>query len=371
MMDGTEQLVDTDVDVPAGASDAKLSEEGRDALAAQIGPILDKVQDTEFNEPDPDAPIDPDPEVASDEDVVPDPDAENKEDAGSDNQPESEDEPKTEEADAPESTLPAAYRRSLKAVGWQEDEIDKFWAGDPELAMKTFERVHMGRNKETADWARLGRQIRQGAEPAPVAAAPADQSAGGSAGGLMPIDVEALVEQYGGNEDMIKAIVGPVNSAINTLNAALPEVQAGVAAIRQSKQDTLGQQIEDFYGSTELVPYAKVYGNLKDGLTEDQQTNRHKMLGLADDMRAGASVSGRDLSPGEAMEMAHAAVASDYKAEAIRTEIKKSTKKRAAGVTLKPNKSNKTAADSSVGGRRGLEQKVKSALLAAFPSEDF
>lgn len=93
------------------------------------------------------------------------PAAEEKPEEGDETPPPNETEepkPKTEEA-APalaDSTLPAAYFRTAKARGWTDEEITQFHKANPDLSLKTFERMHESRTKEIQEWAELGRKNR-------------------------------------------------------------------------------------------------------------------------------------------------------------------------------------------------------------------
>lgn len=277
-------------------------------------------------------------------------------------EPGEEDESEAVEPIKGEPTLPAAYHRSLIASEWTEDEITQAYAANPEGTLRFAEKVHRTRNAQTAQFAEAGRRARQ------TAVAPAPAAEPKRAEGLMtPVDVDAMVEKYG-NEEVIRALSTPVNAAIAQINDMLPKVQQSVKAAQQARYETLNTQIEGFFTGDELKPYAEVYGVSGDTpLTETQQKNRNKVLEDADAICAGAALQGRQFTVGEAMMLAHDSVASDFKAELIRKEIKGKTKKRAKGKSLKPTgRKTRSGSDGKPSTRKQLEQKVEVGLKGVF-----
>jgi hypothetical protein len=267
-------------------------------------------------------------------------------------------------------TLPAAYRRSLKAYEWTDEEIDANLKTFGTKFIETAGRIHKNRNAEIADWAERGRQARQAAQPQPQQGQQQQQQTAAPASGLKPVDAAALKQKYG-SEDLIDEIVGPVNAAIEQINnTILPAVQQTQARSQQAEMDMLSRQIDGFFGGKELEPYRNVYGDpAKSKLTKEQIDTRNKVLEMADALVGGAERAiGRKLSFGEAMQMAHDHVSSGFKEQAVRTAIKSQLKTRNKGITLKPSGRSTTTANS--GGapktRSDLERKVSQGLKAAF-----
>jgi hypothetical protein len=120
-------------------------------------------------------------------------------------------------------TLPAAYRRSLKAYEWTDEEIDANLKTLGTKFIETAGRIHKNRNVEIADWAERGRQSRTQSAQQQQTQAPQQQQST-EATGLKPVDAAALKKQYGADE-LIDAIVGPVNATIEQINKMLPAVQ--------------------------------------------------------------------------------------------------------------------------------------------------
>ena len=149
----TEQLVEEGTVVPNEVEETKLSDESRDTLAKKIGPMLDEVRG---DEPDPD-----DTEELDEGTTATEGDADTEQEATEDESTEGDESKEAAETgDEPvESTLPVAYRRSMKAHGWTDEEIANFCALDNDKAMQVAERIHTDRNAVTAEFARIGRTL--------------------------------------------------------------------------------------------------------------------------------------------------------------------------------------------------------------------
>lgn len=261
-------------------------------------------------------------------------------------EPEADGDDSSDEDEPEPSTLPAAWRRSAKARGWSDEEIDRFWKADTELASKTFEPMHASRVAETNEWASLGRAARdqqQSQQAPPVEPKPAAPAVP-SAGSLSLVDVEKLTEQYG-NEELVNLIAGPVNEVIRRMNETLPIINQGVEAVQQAQRATLSRQLDAFFGGEDMKSYVDAYGESFDSLTQEQQDRRFKVVEMADALMYGAAQQHRKLPIDEALTLAHEASSSDLQEKAIRTKIKKSVTKRSRGRTLKPSQRGKQATD--------------------------
>ena len=267
------------------------------------------------------------------------------------------------EADKPveqPSTLPDSWRRSLKARGWDDETIDNFWTERPDLAATVFEKVHVSRNEELSQWAALGRAHRAIPEAsAVVAPKPTEKPA------LTAIDVEALVAQSGGSEEVIRAFADPLNRVIEQLNQVVPHVQRSVEDAKARAQETLGAQVEAFFGRDDAKPFSAVFGESAKNLTAEQLAARGQVLEQADALMAGALLQGRKLAVEEALEMGFDIVTSDQKIQAARSELRKSVKKRAKGLTLKPS-ARRSAPATGKRSRAQLESVVEEGLTKIF-----
>jgi hypothetical protein len=260
------------------------------------------------------------------------------------------------------STLPAAYVRSAKARGWTDEEISGFHTANPDLSLKTFERMHASRVSEVQEWAELGRKVRQGETPVP-AAAPASTPAPTPA--LAPINVQEMVEKYG-NEDLIKELAGPINAAIAALGPVVQDAMSSREQTKQTQKDALAKTVQDFFTATDMAPYAEAYGKNLNALTPVQIEMRSKVLETADALIAGATFQGRKLSVQEALVLAHDSVASGMKETIIRDQIRTKVQKRAKGISLKPTAQGRANAGAPPRDRAELVSRTEDRLSRAF-----
>ena len=266
-----------------------------------------------------------------------------------------------------DTTLPAAYHRTAKARGWTDQEISDFHKANPDLAIKTFERMHESRTKEINEWAELGRKNRQPSTPAtpnPAPAAPAPTSTPASA--LRPINVAEMVEKYG-NQELIEALAGPLNQAIEALTPIIADTQRNQATAKQTAQEGLNKTIEGFFGSAEMKPFSAIYGPASFAAkTPEQAAKFEKVLETADALIAGAAFQGRTLDVLEALVLAHDSVASGIKENIIRDAIRKDVTKRGKGITLKPTAQGRRAQGGPPRDRQELLARTEDRLAGAF-----
>jgi hypothetical protein len=277
-------------------------------------------------------------------------------------------EEKPVEAAAPgASTLPAAYIRTAKARGWTDDEIASFVKQGPDVALKMFERMHESRVKEVQEWAELGRKVRQAPVQPPVVSqtAATTQNPLAPAASLQPINIQEMVEKYG-NEELVKALAGPVNAAIALLNPIVQDATASRAQARQAQMETLAKTVQDFFTDANMAPFAETYGKDLGTLTPAQVETRSKVLETADALIAGAAYQGRQLSVQDALTLAHDSVSSGTKETIIREQIRKNVVKRGKGLTLKPTAQGRRDAGGAPKDRQELIGRTEDRLSKAF-----
>jgi len=248
-------------------------------------------------------------------------------------------------------TLPEAYRRSLKAYGWKDEEIDQNLEAMGDKFVQTAERIHGNRNAELQQWAKAGREARDaqqkpgqtdesteqpnGRKPAQPATPQQQPSR------LEPVDAAKLKEEYG-DDEMVDSIVTPVNAAIEAINAVLPGIQQIQQDAQQQQVQQVANQVEKFFGQDDLAPYQQLYGNSEEGLKEEQLQHRNQVLDTAFNLMTGAeTLHGQTMPLDEAMSYAHEIVAKDMKVTQARQGVKKEAKKRNRGLTQKPSRRGK------------------------------
>lgn len=273
-----------------------------------------------------------------------------------------------DEHDPNAPTLPDSHRRSLKAYGWKDEEIDQNLRALGAGFISTAARIHENRNAELAHYAAAGRSARDQQTPTQESRVP---SSGTSSvpNGLQRIDAAALKEKYG-DDDLVDALVGPVNATVDAINKMLPTLQAGQQAAQQAEVDRVGAAIESFFNTDALKPYQSLYGSVKTGLTEANVQVRNRVLETAYDLITGASALRQQHIPlEEGLTLAHELVSKDFKTTAVREGIKKEAKKRQRGLSLKPSKTRTQAMRDPSGtprNRAELEARTRDRLRAVF-----
>jgi hypothetical protein len=219
--------------------------------------------------------------------------------------------------------------RAAVHQGWTKEDVKEFFEASPELAMRTFAKIHESTNKLSADFAKLGR-----VEPEKKAPDPAKQTATEAE---EDTTLAALKEEYGDDSAMVKAF--------ESLQAKLVEATKvqEQAAPAPEPDSAVQATVDKFFTDPSLKPYAEFYGEGKvaNKLTVEQMNNRFAMLEMADQIIAGGESQGREVTPEQAMELAHLSVSEKVRTQALRNELKSKVVKRSKGVTLKPRK-NKT-----------------------------
>lgn len=277
---------------------------------------------------------------------------------------ESQEEPEAAaESDDTAPTLPDAYRRSLKAYDWTDEDIDANLKALGHKFIETAQRIHANRNAEVAQWAAAGRAARNQQQQQPPATGQAAPASGPQA--LQPVDVTKLKEQYG-DDELIDAIVNPVNAAIEQINAIVPQIQHSQQAAQMAELEALGRQVEAFFTGDDLKPYREIYGDASKTLAPQQIEARNKVLELADALVIGMKLQGRKVSLSEALTLAHDSVAGEFKVKQAKAEIKGALKKREKGITLKPGNKKPAAREGVVRTRSDLERKVAQGLRGVF-----
>jgi hypothetical protein len=269
----------------------------------------------------------------------------------------------TETTSGKSPTLPEAYRRSLAAYGWTDDEIDNNLELLGGKFVEVASNIHAKRNAEVAQWADAGRKARDEG----VAAQQAQQGpvVNGVPQTLQPIDLTKMKEKYG-EEEMLEEIINPVNNTIAALNAVLPQIQQGVQSIEQTQMDAATSRVHQFFDSDKLSAYRKFYGGAEHERTPEQLEVRRQVLDDAVMIMAGASASHREFTLEQALEMAHDKASSTFREQAVRKGIKRETKKRNRGITQKPSRRRSSSKESGPPTRAQLERKIGGMLKKVF-----
>ena len=298
------------------------------------------------------------------ETAAPDEKTEEKKDESEPASSEASSDKKEEPAPTTGPVLPAAYRRSLKAYEWTDDEIDNALKNGGDGFVNSAAKIHATRSKEVAQWAELGRKAKA-QQQAPSTPQPSTSVAADN-GVLAPIDPVALKKVYG-DEPLIDRLVTPLNAAISRINAFtqkhIPVIEQYQQQSQQAAQDSLTKSVDSFFADSSLKEFHDHYGKESSKLSPEQTQARIKVLEMADALVGGANVQGRRLGLNEALQLAHDATSSDVKTQTVRQQIASDLQKRQAGMTLRPSA---RGAAPSRNPSKDLKATVKTGLKAAF-----
>ncbi len=356
--------IETAVDAPANGSGTEVnsSTPDRSALEARVAESLKTIR--EIDEPVAEQPVEVKETATETAEETPSETAE--EPKTEDNQAETqEQQPEAKKPTGP--ILPDAYRRSLKAYDWSDEEINAAFKANPLEFTVTAQRLHSNRNKETQQWAELGRQSRT-TEPQPKTEPQANPYVDSKTGQFKPINTAEIAEKHGVSEELIADLVAPINAILAHQNSILPDLNNSIQAVQRSRTEQLTKQVDSFFSGPELKQFQEAYGKDSASLNEAQIETRNKVLEMADALVVGAARQGRKLTVNDALLMAHDHVSSGLKTVAIRKEIQKSVTTRNAGITLRPTAAGKGGGVSTgpAKSKSEMEARTKARMAAVF-----
>jgi hypothetical protein len=264
--------------------------------------------------------------------------------------------------------LPAEYIRAAVHQGWTADEVAALHKQNPDLALKTLSNLYASTNSASAEWAAIGRA------KATTQPTPAPESAKVDTG----VDVTALEKEYGADDPLVKQIKvldAFVRKSVAVTPAAAP-VQNDFDAVRQAQVNAeTAKQVDGYFhepGMETNAALATFYGKAPIGaewrshLTPVQLQNRAAVMQEADAIMAGATLQGRTMTVGEALDRAHSIVAKSVLEAEVFAKVKASVSKRGNSLTIQPSKSGTTQAAAVTSGkpatREELEQRVEQRL---------
>lgn len=332
----------------------------KEALAGKISDDFAKAMGTDEELETPAAeetPSEPAPEAAAEETETP----------AAEPEPET---PAAEAAPTPKAgpSLPAAYKRTLEWAEWTPEEIAALESDPDQLRtfLPTIDKLHQTRNKELAAFAEAGRKAKE-AKQQQTQALPAQPPASATISPISAEQVKKLKDEYGeGAHALIDTLVGPLNQMAAQLQQALPVVQETQARAQQAQAEMWNRQIDGFFADKSMAAYAETYGAKPVGeISPEQVAQRNKVLEYADALMGGASMQGRSISFGQAMQAAHDAISGGLKEQAARKQIASQLQKRQAGLSLKPGARGSQAPTRPSGGppsKKELENRVKKSL---------
>ena len=250
--------------------------------------------------------------------------------------------------DAGEATLDDTLRHAAKRTGWSDEEIEGFYEQNPELALKTFERMRDSSNELTRQFAELG-QARKGLKDGDGGQAPGDAQASDDGDGEKPDPhtvtagdllanafgdrLDTVRSEYG--EDFYEEILTPLAEAI-----AAPLAEA-YGFVSEQREAALNREVDQFFNG---LPESRreLYGQGAKVSGEEHVKARQEVAELADQIRAGAAVQGLDLSVTDALERADALYAQDHIRSSERKKLTDQVARRSGRRTQRPTQRRRT-----------------------------
>ena len=262
--------------------------------------------------------------------------------AKQDDDPTKKPDPKAKAAVAPASeeataTLSPVLRHAAQRAGWSKEDIDGFYAQNPALAERTFERLHGSFNDLSARYAQLGRTqnpAKPQTAPAATAAQPATPA---STSHLDALYSEAGLKKFGedNGEDLVEKLLKPLGAeVIEPFRQMKAELQQMKAWVQAQQSEALAKEVNLVFKGWE-DGFADLYG--KNGqTTKEQHDARAQVAQLADQIVAGAAMQGIELSVSDALERAHALFTADRRNEIERKRLVAEVKTRSNRITARP-----------------------------------
>jgi hypothetical protein len=342
-----------------GKSDAEIQAAAEERMAILGGdPSADKVIDD-------DTELDPDDLEEVDEDAEDDSDDDNEEAADNDDDDSDDDEStpeddEEEDADTDEEDdtdedaqeaddsgdedpqLTDAYYRAAIHSGYDEKEIVEFMKADPQLAIKTFAKMHDQMNSVSTEFANIGRYNKEQALKA-TPNEPKDKP------GFKKIDLEQLRTDDPDNPliDVMEQMQEQSEAMFNELGKRPAEGTSQLATDQQKLEDdkaaVIGEKIDAFFKAPGMESYASTYGKVSKGakdwsdLMPSEKMNRVAVCEQVQELISGAKALGKDMDVEDALDRAHLLITQPIREKMIRKDIMDKVKKRSKSITLKPN----------------------------------
>lgn len=244
--------------------------------------------------------------------------------------------------DKDKPVLPENYFRAAVHSDWTPEEIQEFFDANPEKALKTFKKIYDSTNAVTQQFVEFGRLSQKQTQDA-LAAEQAKKDA--EKNEFKGMDMDVVEKQFGEDSPAAVALL----KASNEQNKALHEQVVELRKSRKQFTDTglsdedakIWHDVESFFNDKDLEVYSEFYGKPEKDkpwnqvLTGEQMQHRHTVIVMADQIKAGAALQGKEMDRGEALRRAHLAASDSIRDVIVRNDLKGKLKKRSKGITVK------------------------------------
>lgn len=251
-----------------------------------------------------------------------------------------EDEPAEEEpeqADEEEEAAPE-IDPTLKGIaiefGWTEEQLNVLAKDNPELLEQTLQNVAVA-------YANLSRVNPAASGPA---YSPAQQQAAPAAQG-QPNALDALYTPDGlrqfaevNGDDMVEKLLKPLGQELHELRAMRNEYMAEKATLAAQERQAIASEANGVFEKLS-ESYSNVYGK-GPVLNQAQSASRQHVAQLADQLRSGARLQGRELSVTEALKRAHLIETAELRVADGRKQVQQSVQRRSRQISARPTQRN-------------------------------
>jgi hypothetical protein len=334
------------------AAEERLKVLGGDPKADEIIPDNESIPAEDLEEVDEDAEEGDDLDSNDEEDDDSTPEDDDTEDADTDDDDDKdEDAQGANDSEGDEPQLTDAYYRAAIHGGYDEKEIIEFMQANPELAIKTFSKMHDNMNSVSAEFSNIGRYKKEQAHKA-TPDEPKDKP------GFKKIDLDKLREDDPDNPliDVMEQMQNQSEALFDQLEkrpvqaANTDQLASDQQKLEADRTTMVGEKIDSFFRGPGMDQYAAVYGSLADdvksweGLLPSEKMNRVAVVEQVTELMEGARMLGKDMEMTDALSRAHLLITQPVQEKMIRKDIMDKVRKRSKSITLKPNGSSTPAA---------------------------
>ena len=254
--------------------------------------------------------------------------------------------------DGEESTLPPVLRHAAKRNGWDDQEIDQLWDSNPDVAERTFQRLHASYSDLSAQFAKLGQAKDDVGSQANKDKKEVEPSNTPNVDFLTQLYGQEKLEEFKNSygEDFVKDVISPL----------LKPVDEMYDHYQSQQQQVIFGQVNGFFNDLP-EEYHELYGHGED-LSEAQIKNREAVCGLGDQVRSGASLQGLDMAVTEALDRSVSMHSTEHLESINRQKLAKKVRNRSSKITSRPTQRRQSEAEGHSSGRS--ESKAQEALAA-------
>lgn len=242
--------------------------------------------------------------------------------------------------------LSDAYYRAAIHSGMTENDVVEFMASNPDLAIRTFAKMHEATNRASQEFAAIGKYNKQKDQKVEQDANKTDANESV----FKKVDLAKLREEN--PDDNLINVLEQMQEQNASLSKQIQEKSVAhtsdqqLTATEEQNNKHASEQIDSFFSSDEISKFSVTYGKAaKDAagnydwtaLMPAEQMNRVAVVEGAEQLLEGAVALGREMTVSEALERSHLMVTEPIRENIIREDIMAKVIKRSKGITLKPS----------------------------------